>query len=144
MPFVAGCSWYYPNSTYAERRKIYQQHVDYQQGFLWCASIGERGNAFHSVSLRRFADRTAFVFLRRTLANDKAIPKPVQVSQLDYLCDTNDYRIINNDKEKKLIFIYFEHDIPDEVLTEEETRGLSRLVLYLSKKGNGKPAADDC
>ena len=43
-----GCSWYYPNSTYEERRKIYQQHVDYQQGFLW------------------------------TLAHDEAIPKPVQ------------------------------------------------------------------
>ena len=81
MPFVAGCSWYYPNSTYAERRKIYQQHVDYQQGFLWCASIGERGNTFHSVCLRRFADGTAF-FLRRTLANDKAIPKPVQVLRI--------------------------------------------------------------
>ena len=42
------CSWFYPNSTYSERRKIVQQHVDYQQGFLW------------------------------TLANDPAIPKPVQ------------------------------------------------------------------
>ena len=42
------CSWFYPNSTYSERAEIHQQHVDYQQGFLW------------------------------TLANDPAIPKPVQ------------------------------------------------------------------
>ena len=31
-----------------------------------------------------------------------------------YLCDTNDYRIIDNEEEKNLIFIYLEHDIPDE------------------------------
>jgi hypothetical protein len=31
----AGCSWRYPNASYDERRSIRQQHVDYQQGFLW-------------------------------------------------------------------------------------------------------------
>ena len=53
----AGCSWGYPNSTYAERRVIYQRHVDYQQGFLW------------------------------TLANDDAIPAPVRAALNRYgLC----------------------------------------------------------
>lgn len=53
----AGCSWGYPNSTYEERRAIYQRHVDYQQGFLW------------------------------TLANDEVIPAPVRAALNEYgLC----------------------------------------------------------
>ena len=28
-----------------------------------------------------------------------------------YLCDTNDYRIVNNKTDKNLIFIYIEHDL---------------------------------
>lgn len=30
-----------------------------------------------------------------------------------YLCDTNDYRIVDNETDKNLIFIYLEHDLPE-------------------------------
>jgi hypothetical protein len=53
----AGCSWRYPNSSYAERRAIVARHVAYQQGYMW------------------------------TLANDAAIPAPVRAALREYgLC----------------------------------------------------------
>ena len=30
-----GCAWSYPNSSYADRKRIHQLHKEYQQGYLW-------------------------------------------------------------------------------------------------------------
>ena len=35
---MIGASWDYPEANYSYRKTIWQEHVDYTRGFLWCAA----------------------------------------------------------------------------------------------------------
>ncbi len=43
-----GMNFAYPEADYATREKIFQEHVRYQQGLMWCLNERRRDSCVHS------------------------------------------------------------------------------------------------